>query len=153
MKKLTITDETDMFVYFEIVKMINPKSIIDIGAFLMRIGAISRQVMSAEISADIELDAITTQKESMPLVYNRIYDEIYEVKDISKLKKKYDFAYMLYIKPLVDDKTFIMLMRWCVENTKLFVIEETPTIDEYGIDVMQIQLLQLDDKKFYLINC
>lgn len=72
----TITDSDEIYYYFEMINSVTPQSVLDVGMFLKRIGAISRQAMSCEISQSVRLYGIDFFPEAKMMVYQNIYDEI-----------------------------------------------------------------------------
>lgn len=72
-----IVNQNDVYLYFEIIRQLKPESVIDIGMFLKRIGAVSRQAMDAEIGTDIELCGVEEMPECSVGVYSVIYDKIW----------------------------------------------------------------------------
>lgn len=75
MRKI-ITDDSEIYVYFELIKRLQPKTVLDFGMFLKRIGAVSRQAMDAEISEEIEMTAVDLFPETAFPIYTKVYDRI-----------------------------------------------------------------------------
>lgn len=72
----TVTDADAIYYYFEILKNIGKGSILDAGMFLKRIGAVARQVMGCEVSANVLLCGIDFFPEVTMELYREIYDEM-----------------------------------------------------------------------------
>lgn len=77
-----IINQNDMYLYFEIINQIEPDSIIDIGMFLKRIGAISRQVNGFFVPDNVVLDGIDIMPHLSVKVYEKIYDNIASIADL-----------------------------------------------------------------------
>lgn len=102
-----IVNQNDIYLYFEMFRQLKPSKVIDIGMFLKRIGAVSRQAVSSEIGADVKLFGIDVMPECGVGVYSTIYDRIWSVggfagmeeameETIEKtMEKTYDLAFML----------------------------------------------------------
>lgn len=112
-----ITNENDIFTYFSVINDICPTSIIDVGMFLKRIGAVSRQARGVEISRDIRLDGIDIFPDINPKVFNVIYDEMY---DLSLLENgnKYDLMIMLRTDSVFADREAEKIWNWAKQNVK-----------------------------------
>lgn len=148
-----LVEEADIYLYFEIIRQLNPKSVIDIGMFLRRIGAISRQVMGVEIENTVKLDAINIFDNKGPNVYSVIYNNIYDKNDLDEKKSDYELGLMIRVKDFVSEEYFDKLIEWCLGNTNQFVVEEMSDIIKYGIESEKVQTLTLDNETFYLISC
>ncbi len=78
---MRIKNENDMFIYFEVIKELEPKNILDAGMFLKRIGNVSRQVMNQKIPKEICLDGIDFFPEVCFPVWKNVYDRIITPQD------------------------------------------------------------------------
>ncbi|MGN0342148.1 MAG: DUF4422 domain-containing protein [Roseburia sp.] len=72
-----ITKENDIYLYFEIIRQLRPASVLDVGMFLSRIGAVSRQAMGCEVPEMVILDGVRTEESVCLPVYEGIYGRIY----------------------------------------------------------------------------
>lgn len=97
MEDLVITDGTDIYVYFEVLRQLRPARVLDVGMFLKRIGAVSREAMSCRLPEGLRLDGIDAMPERRIPIYDRIYDHIYEDVDgwIRDAGKAYDAAVLI----------------------------------------------------------
>ena len=77
MNKMILTNETDIYTFFEIIDKSEAGSILDVGMFLKRIGSVSRQVKEKEIPRDRILTGVDYFEEIQCPVWNNIYDKIY----------------------------------------------------------------------------
>ncbi len=96
-----ITDKTDIFVYFEIIRQTGAKSVLDVGAFLKRIGAVSRCVGDIELPEELTLDAVDIIDAPKLPVYKTIYDDIY---DALPSGKRYDLIMLMRGLEIPDRK-------------------------------------------------
>lgn len=74
----TITSGNDIYFYFEMLRQLSPKRVLDVGMFLKRIGAVSRQAMATELSSQIQLWGVDLFPEVPLPIYEQIYDEVLE---------------------------------------------------------------------------
>lgn len=72
-----LTNENDIYLYFEIMRQLQPTSVLDVGMFLSRIGAVSRQAMGCEVPQTITLEGVCTRESEELSVYKTVYDQIY----------------------------------------------------------------------------
>ena len=96
-----ITDKTDIFVYFEIIRQTGAKSVLDVGCFLKRIGALSRSVGDISLPEDIRLDSTDLVDAPKLPVYDTVYDGIFEK---IPTDKKYDLVMALDIPDEPDKR-------------------------------------------------
>ena len=75
-----ITDKDLIYFYFEMIKKSGALNVLDVGMFLKRIGAVSRQAMGCEIDAKVQLCGIDLYPDVQLAVYDRIYDIIFPQK-------------------------------------------------------------------------
>lgn len=91
-----ISNTDDIFVYLQIIKQTDSGSILDIGLFLKRIGAISRNIRGESIPDDAFLYGIDPCPEIEMAVFYTIYNGICHVSAISDMADKhFDLAIML----------------------------------------------------------
>lgn len=72
-----ITDADEIYTYFEIIRQLSPKSILDVGMMLKSMGAVSRQAMHCEIPQSARLDGVDFYPEINLPIYQAVYDHIY----------------------------------------------------------------------------
>mgnify|MGYP006916049446 CR=1 FL=1 len=85
----TIPD--DILIYFETIRDINPKSVIDVGLMLMRENVISRQAGDIHLPDGTMLCGLQTDSEEPFPIYHAVYDELY------KSVPGKEFELMIYI--------------------------------------------------------
>lgn len=118
-----ITDENDIYVYFELIQRINPGTILDVGMFLKRIGAVARAARGREFGRRIELTGADFYPEYDFPVYHRVYDRILPANmlttrsDAEKSAGFYDLAILFHVNEhLADDEKYALwdyLMHHC----------------------------------------
>ena len=114
---MCITNENDIFAYFDVINDICPASVIDVGMFLKRIGGVSRQARGVEISRDIKLDGIDIFPDINPKVFNVIYDEIYDM-SLLETSNKYDLMIMLRTDSFIAGREAEKIWNWAKQNVK-----------------------------------
>ncbi len=137
MKKFTkcITNQNDVYVYFEIMNQIKPERVLDVGMFLKRIGAISRQVMDTEIEKNVYLCGVDFMEECKTGVYSTVYNEVIGVSEfvdfvnpqkentLGKCEAKYDIAYMLRVEDVLTREQELRVWKWLERNAMYAVVD------------------------------
>ena len=146
----TINDSDDLFLYFTIIKQMQPQTVLDIGMFLKRIGALCRQVCNSEIPLQIELDALDYMQDDFP-IYRKVYNNLYRNGEFPE--KKYDMIIALYLSELIDSKELERIWAYALKNGKVFVVEATKEAEEYFFRRAEIQVVSVSPlKRFFLIR-
>ena len=70
---MIIMNKNDIDIYFITIEQLEPKNILDIGMFLKRTGIIIRTIPES-----VQLDSIDLFPEVDLLVWNQLYDNIYD---------------------------------------------------------------------------
>ena len=102
-KDYCITDKTDIFVFFEIIRQTGAESVLDAGMFLKRIGAVSRRVGDIEIDVTLTLDGLDMRGAPKLPVYGTIYNNIFEGESMLK-GRRYDLAICMRTEDAFDAK-------------------------------------------------
>ncbi len=123
-----ITDGTDIYVYYELIRQADPQSILDIGMFLKRCGAVSRQVMGLEISPKVHLDGAAFPGETDFPVYHRIYDTIYpSLKAVAESGIHYDVATLFHVNEYLSAGEKYGLWKFLSEKTGILLADTADT--------------------------
>lgn len=118
-----ITDKNDIFVFFEVIRLGQPERMLDIGMFLKRIGAVSRNVKDFEIPKTTILDAYTLTPEREINIYKTIYDNIY-IKDFPKVE--YDLVTLIRPEGVFSAKeTANIIKSICCITRRILVDDNT----------------------------
>lgn len=75
--KQVVTDEDEIFTYFEVIRQLSPARILDVGMMLKRMGAVSRQAMHCAVPESARLDGVDFYPEVELPIYQTIYNHIY----------------------------------------------------------------------------
>ena len=160
-----IVNQNDIFVYFEMIKRNEPKSILDIGMFLKRIGAISRQAMEYEIPQDILLDGIDIFPEFGMSVYEMVFNKIKTIGEITnqivELSKsetidgeKYDLAMLMRLSGVLLKEQEQMLWMYALTHSKLIFsdAEAANQMIKYGIINRYMDVSVDENHKYALVQ-
>lgn len=99
-----ITDMDEVFFCFEMLKNLSPDKVLDIGMFLKRIGAVSRQAMSHGISQDVYLCGVDFFSQYNLQVYEKVYDEIWDRETFCEKTGHFDVALMLEVAEYISEE-------------------------------------------------
>lgn len=89
--------ENDLFSFFEVIRQLEPQSVLDIGPLLKRAGGVSRKAMNMEITEKIRFDGVDFDPQVSFLVWNNVYDEMMSIKSFweQTYKRKYDCTFLI----------------------------------------------------------
>ena len=155
-----IVNQNDMYIYFECVNQIAPASVLDIGMFLKRIGAVSRQVMGAELPRAVRLDGIDFMEQTAVGVYRTIYDHIYSKEEAlsrmcaagaSALNNHYEMAVMLGVNPFLKPQQEEVICRWLPEHVHYVLTDDAGTKKSL-IQKGTVRDLQVGNRTYALIT-
>lgn len=130
-----IVNQNDMYLYFEIINQLEAKSVIDIGMFLKRIGAVSRQVKDLSLPDNIVIDGIDYMSDMPVKIYERIYNNIGDGRDFAINQnasnkfwdRKYDLAFLLRMKPMLnvknEENNGDKIWKWLLGHVRFAVID------------------------------
>ena len=133
-KKLTgtIVNRNDMYLYFEVINQIEPAKILDIGMFLKRIGAVSRQAMSESVDGSVLLDGIDVMPEIKVDVYNHIYnhqktmDAFTEDVESAKVpfeEVRYELVVFLNVENYVSEEQEEKIWKWLAQHSNYVITD------------------------------
>lgn len=104
-----ITNENDIYVYFELIKQLNPKAILDAGMFLKRIGAVARAARGCELHPQMHLTGVDVFPGYDFPIYHRIYDRILPLHAVTTpsgghdTPDSYDLAVLFHVNEHLSD--------------------------------------------------
>lgn len=93
---MILKNENDIYIYFETIAQLEPKTILDVGMFLKRIGSVSRKAMDGGVPEDVRLDGVDFFPDTDFPVWKTIYHTIFEKSFFDKKNAfRYDLAVFL----------------------------------------------------------
>lgn len=84
--KMIIKSENSIYIFYEIIRQLEPNSILDMGMFLKRVGSVSTKIMGREIPEQIVLDGVDFFPEISFPVWDTIYHQVQTVGGIFQNK-------------------------------------------------------------------
>ena len=160
-------DTNDIYLYFQMVRQIEPVSILDIGMLLKRCGAISRQVVDQGIPGETRLDGIDFKPELELPIYSTIYNHITSLDSFlkmdpaatvpSELPDQYDLALLLCPEPILSETELSKILLRCSRLCKYLVIPKSPCTAQYPdreeFHIRRLQELHVEENTYYLFFC
>lgn len=156
-----LNSQTDISSLFEMIEQERPHSVIDIGMFLKRIGAITRQVLDREISADCILDGIDCMPDLKIPIYNVVYDHFISMNDfIANISspeylpfetKKYDFAAVMRPANIVPPSALPDVWKWVSVNCSFAFTNYHNDLYSLIPNIRKHQEFQSDEELYSLI--
>ena len=149
-----IINDNDIYIYFQMIKSLRQTSILDMGLFLQRIGAISRQAMSCEIPSHIYMEGIELFGQTPLPIYNRIYDQITILPEFNFFADRtYDLAMCLRINEWIypDDRQFFW--EYLIAHAHSIVADTTDTeFVQFVTAHRHCEALNLEDQQYVLVS-
>lgn len=148
-----ITDNYDTYIYLKMIEQLQPPSILDVGLFLQRIGAVSRQAMSCEIPAHIYMEGIEIFAQTPLPIYHQIYDQITVLPEFNFLTDHvYDLAIFLHVNEWLhpDDRRFFW--EYLITHAR-GIIADTADVDfvNFVVGNCQCEALNLEGRQYAMI--
>ena len=154
MNKMILTNETDIYTFFEIIDKSEAGSILDVGMFLKRIGSVSRQVKEKEIPRDRILTGVDYFEEIQCPVWNNIYDKIYTPEEIfiTENNQRYELATVLQLHECIEEEKYFEMWKWLCGHVSY-------VLTDYNIDKVKKMIkyktvlpVTVDDKSYWFIT-
>ncbi len=144
---VTVNNKNECYVYYEILKQLGPKSILDIGTYQAQIGTISRQLLNAAIDPFIIFDGVASDRLPLLPIYKKIYNNIFALNDIAS--RGYDTVVLLNADKLFDEKERQFIYDWLPGHTLSFLTDNNGSynMSELGFNCQEIEF---EGKNYYL---
>lgn len=154
MESMILTNETDIYVFFEIIDKVEAESILDVGMFLKRVGSVSRQIKDKEISGDKTLVGVEFFPEVICPIWNRIYNAVYTPDELFKKEhtRKYELATVLRLKDCMSDTEAATMWKWLKKHVSYLLTDWDFMEISKVIDVRNERKITVDDKSYSFIT-
>lgn len=145
---MLLINENDIYVYFEIIKQNSAKRVLDVGMFLSRIKAVSRQVENLSINENVILDGVNITNEEIFPVYQKIYDSIIANDDWGN---NYDLIIFLRANEFLDPVQRLKVWEQ-IKQTKAAVLSDTidPAFTQFLINNFDAGEIKLGNNRYIL---
>ena len=123
-----ITNDNDIYIYFKLIEQLQPASILDVGLFLQRIGAVSRQAMSCEIPPQVYSEGLDLFGENIFPVYHKIYDKITRLPDFSFTDHHiYDMAVYMHVNEWLHPDDRLVFWQYLITHARVIISDTADT--------------------------
>lgn len=142
-----ITDHTEICVYFELIRQLAPKKLLDFGMFLKRIGAVSRQAMDLEIAEKIKMTAVDLFPEVAFPVYTKVYNQIIPL-HAWEPKERYDLTCFFSVNEELGNqrrkywKQLVSISDCLISDTR------DPEFTQFLVDHFRAQAVEVNGKTY-----
>lgn len=148
---MVLTNRSAIYIYFDLIKQLEPKRILDIGMFLKRTGSVSRKMMARQVPESVILDGIDFFPEMNFPVWNNIYNRVLDEHSFfgRQMDGKYDCAFFLGMKEYPPGQGWLSSYLWADWTAKLS--EKTRYLlsdQEAGGDIH----IKVGEDTFYLLD-
>jgi hypothetical protein len=129
-----ITNQNDIFFFFEMIKKIEPDSILDVGLFLQRIGAISHHVLDMSIPEGVVCDGIRLGDQVIFPVTQTLYRSFY---DLCEPDASYDLVSLMGATDFLSRSQEETLWQWLKTHARCVItdckqVESMPYLQTKG---------------------
>lgn len=131
MNNYYLTNQNDIYLYFELIEQIEPRSILDIGMFLKRTGATSRQALELSFSSAILLEGIDFKSNISSPIYHTIYDticdyntfllDIIAANESCYMSSIYELCFLINPRDFISLEEELVIWRW-LQNHCSYVV-------------------------------
>lgn len=131
---MILNDADMLYIYTEIIKQIEPKSILDIGMIMKRYGAISRQVITAEIPKSVWFVGVDYMPEVDVPIYHEIYDAILDIDEVMKQydNQKFELIYALDLEKKFSGDEQKRIWNW-LKTHALHIVTNQTNLAMFGV--------------------
>ena len=163
---MIITNENDGYIFFEIIKRLEARSILDVGMLLKRIGAVSRCAMNEEVPKDALLVGVDFFPETDFLVWKNIYDEIISKEEfltygnafsgktekICKEEPSYELAVLLGTEELIEKASLSDMIRSISQKTRYVLTDMVSEEWKRQKPDLRIIDVSVENDRYYLLD-
>lgn len=151
---MRIKNKNDIFAYFEIIQELEPKTILDAGMFLKRIGSVTRQIMNQEVPQEICLNGIDFFPEISFAVWDNIYDRIYTWQDFLDECKgnQYELGIILGSDALLERIDIAELFQVMGDCCGYFLLDYLAVKNIKDIESFRVREIKIEGDVYYFID-
>lgn len=150
MKNMYITDQEDMIFWFSIIENNGAKTVLDIGLFLERIGAIARQVGGMALPSQTRLDGYNLSSQQPLPIYETVYDQIIIKQE--DLNTHYDLGLLLGIPEEWNMDVIKLIIRSRTLSLLAVDIPVFEMLKKAGVDLSNSCEVRTDNREYRLIS-
>lgn len=156
-QQMIISDDNDIYLYFEMVKRTKPQTILDIGMFLQRIGSVSRQAMNCSVPERVYLTGISVDETIFPCM-KQVYDSIYPLEKIDEITwmnkgdESFDLTFFLHVNEYIYGDRHV-LWNWIIKHSQLTVSDgNDKEFERYVRRTTECEDVLIDGVRYILVH-
>ncbi len=151
---MILRSENSIYLFYEVIEQIEPETILDVGMFLKRTGAVSRKIMSREVPECAELTGIDFFPEINFPVWHMIYDCIVDAGQYFKTEddKTYDLTVLLGLRELKEKIPFEQIVERISESSRYILSDEWDPLWSTTEGFLDVVDIKMDADIFYLLK-
>lgn len=150
---MIITNENDMYIFFELIRRLEAVSVLDVGMFLKRIGSVSRSLKNAALPEMLEIDGIDIYSGINFPVWKTVYSHIINVENFldEELVKSYDLMIVLGVEEIAEKINLDKLVDKVEKHVKYIFLNKSPNVLlQKKVSENHIKTIQLEEDTYYL---
>lgn len=151
---MIITNENDGYIFFEIIKRLEAMSILDVGMFLKRIGAVSRCAMNEEVPKEAFLAGVDFFPETDFPVWKNVYQQIISKDEFLECVKRqqYDLAVILGTEELSECMELSGIIRNVSCQTRYVLTDGL--LEEWKRKIPDLRIIDVsvENDRYYLLD-
>ena len=151
LKEYMLNDHRDLLAYGGIVSELSPTSILDVGMFLKRVGAVSRSFRNFSIPGKTLLCGVDFFEDELA-VYQRIYTKTVDMAGAEKLLsgEHFDLVVMLGIEGLIGEEDYKRLLELISEGGSFILTDEKYVVE--NLKQMTSSVFTIENKSYYIMH-
>lgn len=146
--------KNDIYIFFETMKQLEPHSILDIGMFFKRIGAVSRNAMDEEIPENIIFDGVSLEAECVFPIYDTVYNSVMEMERFmtDESLDMYELIVILGNVEIPSNVSLDKLMCLLGQRTRYILTDRTKSDWKNRYTDREVIALSVEHDDYYLID-
>lgn len=155
MNNMIITNENDIYVYFELIRQTAPETILDIGMFLKRIGAVARSARGCELPPGVWLTGVDVFPDYDFPIYHSVYDRVLPLhavtapSDSRDMSASYDLAILFHVNEYLSAGEKSVLWDYCAHHCACIIGDTTdPAFTNFCLAHGACQAVSLEGQQY-----
>ena len=150
--------QEDIILYFQAIREMGAKKVLDVGMTLKRFGALDRNIANIRMTEGVRLSGVDLKPEWQVDVYSCIYDSIFTVDDFialpvtKKNMKGYQLAVMLRLRSLFGAEKHDEILKKVCRLSAAVIVSDNGTESEYYRNYGNISPIEVGGSRYLLIR-
>lgn len=151
---MILKNENAIYMYYEVMEQLEPKSVLDMGMFLKRVGSVSRKIMNREIDKDIWLEGVDFFPEISFPVWENVYDSMTDAETYFSKgdHNRYDLTIVFGKSAFAEKIPFENIVEQVSQTTKYVLVDELAQEWRTQKNFVRFIDVTLDEDVYFLIE-